>query len=144
MYTQYLFSIVSLSLCFAALLLNIRFLFSKRSYVWIGAVVLTLAMALMNLLLLLAIASPASVSEVKSFAFELSKLSIIPSGVWCVCIVLFRIRTNEKGRMEADKKEKDYEKKYISRKTKPLERKIPEGQVRTRHLPEADLSDEDL
>jgi len=144
MYTQYIFCIVSLAICFISLLMCIRFLFAKPSYIWIGSVFMSLALAFMNLMLLLAIASPATTAQVSAYAFQLSWMALIPTSIWLFCLTLFHLRTNRIWRREREKKQEAYEKKFVENytKAKPVEKK--EGQVRAKHLPAADLSDEKL
>lgn len=144
MYTQYIFCIASLTLCFISLLMCIRFLFAKPSYIWIGSVVMSLALAFMNLMLLLAIASPTTTDQVSAYAFQLSWMALVPTAVWLFCLTLFHLRTNRIFRKEREKEQEEYEKAYVNHYTKPAKVEKKEGQVRTKHLPEADLSDEDL
>jgi len=144
MYTQYIFCIASLTLCFISLLMCIRFLFAKPSYIWIGSVLMSLALAFMNLMLLLAIASPSTTAQVSAYAFQLSWMALVPTAIWLFCLSLFHLRTNRIFRSEKEKKQEEFEKKYVEHYTKGEKVEKKEGQVRTKHLPEADLSDEDL
>lgn len=144
MYTQYIFCIACLTLCFISLLMCIRFLFAKPSYILIGSVVMSLALAFMNLMLLLAIASPTTTAQVSAYAFQLSWMALVPTAVWLFCLTLFHLRTNRIFRKEREKEQEEYEKAYVDHYTKPAKVEKKEGQVRTKHLPEADLSDEDL
>ena len=144
MYTQYIFCIASLAICFISLLMCIRFLYAKPSYIWIGSVVMSLALAFMNLMLLLAIASPETAAPVSAYAFQLSWMAFVPTSVWLFCLTLFHLRTNRIWRREREKKQEEYEKKYVEHYTKPAKVEKKEGQVRIKRLPAADLSDEKL
>jgi membrane protein implicated in regulation of membrane protease activity len=122
----------------------IRFLFAKPSYIWIGSVLMSLALAFMNLMLLLAIASPETTAQVSAYAFQLSWMALIPTAIWLFCLTLFHLRTNRIWRREREKKQQDFEKKYVEHYTKAATVQKKEGQVRAKHLPAADLSDEKL
>jgi len=141
---MYIYAIVSLSFCFISLLLCIRFCFAKRAYIWVASCLLCLILGLTDITVLLSLVSTGTSEEVKGFAWQLSRYLCMLSGIWFLCIVFFRMRTNRIRRKEIERMQEIYQKAYIEHFTGLVQEEPPKGQVRTVPLPKADLSEEEL